>query len=180
MANKKKTQKNSVKAIWDFITLALASVLLGFIALPHVGFRINILTGSSTSTNSGFKLINFEDGSNTTVATVLLLLAIFASLLILISLFKLLSDAGIIKNKTFSKVVNALTIVLSFAVAVLAIVSMIVIAVAVKDDADSFLTLNGLLGGLASAEVFAVWGVLITNMLLGVATLVTSAFSLKK
>lgn len=169
----KKSTGNKLKVLWNGLTVVLGALLLAFIALPHVKLEVStgLLGGASEAESySGYSLISFQDGYDTGVAVVLLLLVIFASLLVLSAVVKTLCDAKVIKNATVLKVASWATMLLSVVVAVLAIVNIITIS--------SFC--SSVENKLFSAGKYAMWGSLIVNAIIAVATVPTSVLSLKK
>lgn len=174
MAKKKNSsKKNMIKILMDFLTLCLGAVVLGFVALPHISFAVSSVIGKGNATTSGFELISFEKGDNISVAVVLLLLVIFASMLIAFALLKMLVDGGVIKNKTISKVASFGMIVSALWVAGFAVANCITIPVACADKSFN-------LGNLVSTGIYAVWGSIIVNAILGICSLITSSLSLRK
>lgn len=174
MANKKTSSKTNVmKLVWDALTLALGGLLLGFIALPHAMSEGTLFGHTTTTTVSGYELINFGDGYDTGVAVVLLLLTIFASLMVLGAIMKLLADLRVVNNNTFAKVATWMMLLCALAVAVLAIVNIITVSTAYTGDSLT-------IGSLASANWGASWGTLIVNGILGVGSLVTGLLSARK
>lgn len=169
---KKSTNKNSIKVLLDFVTLVLGGLILGFIALPHLKAETGVVIGTVTNNYSGFSLINF-DGNDKSVAIVLLLLTIFASLLILFAFLKLLVDAKVIKNSAFAKFTSFALGLTALAVLALEIANCITIPIAVEDSSFS-------LGGVISSGIYAVWATIIINAILSLGSLITSFFSIKK
>ncbi len=169
MAKRKSSKKSGVKAILDFVVLALAGGMFGFLALPFVK---NQITAGSMTTElaryNGYQLMDFEN--NAGVATCILLMIIFASLLAVFAIVKLLADMGTLKGATLSKVVAFGTVVLALAVLVMSIVIMIVIPTNCKTGAIS----------VVSGGTLAIWYSLIINTCAGLATFVTSVFSIRK
>ncbi|MGN1200779.1 MAG: hypothetical protein ACI4R8_00745 [Candidatus Caccovivens sp.] len=172
MATKKTANKTNVmKLVWDGLTLVLGGLLLGLIALPHWALYVagNMVDGANVS---GYDLIDFGEGSDAGVAVVLLLLVVFASVLVLGAILKLLADLKVVKNSTFAKVANWVMLVSALAVAVLAIVN--IITVSVYCGNNSTIIADKVSGAVAS------WGTLIVNGILGVGTVVTSMLSVRK
>ena len=174
MAKKSAKKGNNFGVIlFNFLTLALAGLLLGFVALPHIKAEVStsILGGASTSKmTSGYGLISFEEGANIGVSVVLLLLVIFASLLALFAILKLLCNFKLVKNASVAKFASWLCVLCALAVAVLAIANIITVATACKADGNA----------LVSGGTYAMWGTLIVNAILGAATLATSALATRK
>lgn len=165
----KKSKKSNMRALWDFVTLALAGLLLGFMALPHLSV---LLLGETVYSSSGYDLISFEDGANTGLSVVLLLLVIFASLLALFAILKLLADLGVVKSSGFNKFATFGLLLSAIAVAVLVIVNCIVVGTYCDGKADPIT--QEVSGRVAN------WATLIVNAVVGVASLGTSALALKK
>lgn len=171
MANK--TKKSSFKLIMDLVTILLGGLLLGFVALPHVSYEASsgIIGGGVSTSSSGYDLINFEEGANTGVAVVLLLIVIFASLLVLFGLLKLLTDSGTVKSSVASKVMNFGLVICALALTALVIANIFTVSNACS-------AVDG--GSFFQAGSYAVWATLIVNAILGVGSLVTSLFAWKK
>lgn len=169
MAKRKSSKKSGVKAILDFVVLALAGGMFGFLALPFVKAQASGLGETrELARYNGYQLMDFEN--NAGVATCVLLMIIFASLLAVFAIVKMLADIGTLKGATLSKVVAFGTVVLALAVLVMTIVLMIVIPTNCK--------VNGAFG--FSGGTTAVWYGLIINACAGLATFVTSVFSIRK
>lgn len=162
-------QNNLLKWIMNIATVVLTVLLIGFIALPHIeGF----LLGESVGTQSGYDCISFGDGDPKGVATVLLLLVIFACLLALTAILKILADTGVVKSAKFAKVVNIVLVVLSVITAILAIVNIITVATYCNDN---YAAVAGKDNGLV-----ACFGTLIVNAIIACVTIATSVVSIKK
>lgn len=172
MAKKSAKKGNSVyKTLLDFLTFALAGLLVGFVALPHIKAEGNILGINIVSgTVSGYDLISFEEGANIGVSVVLLLLVIFASLLALGAILKLLCDFKVVKNVSVAKFASWLCILCAFAVAVLGIANIITVATACKAKEAN----------VGNVGTYAMWGTLIVNGIIGALTLATSALATNK
>lgn len=169
MAKRKSGGKNMLKAVLDFVILALAGSIFGFLALPFAKASISGSGyGAELGSFNGYDLLDFE--ANAGVATCILLLIIFASALALFALLKFLGDAGLVKSSTFNKVCNLLTVVMALAVLVMTIVVMIVVPANCKT--------NGAFG--ISGGTTAVWYSLIINACVGLASFVVSVFSIRK
>lgn len=143
---KKSTKKSCKKVLFDILVLILSAVLLGFLALPFIKNEVSSILGSLSNTISGYELINFD--LDTTIATFILLTTIFASLSALFSIFKLLIDLNIVKNKAFKNFTNFGLILITFITLALAI--SVTIIIPVKCNSNS-------LGSLISAGSYAVW-----------------------
>lgn len=173
MAKKKSAGSGKLSMLWTLLTMVLGAVILGFVALPHIKAEVStsILGGASeATTTSGYSLISFEEGADVGMAVVLLLLVIFASLLIVSAILKLLCDLKVIKNITFLKVAKLLMLVCAAAVAVLAIVNIITVS--------TYCSSVG--GDLIKVGTYAVWATLIVNAIIGVGSLITSALAVRK
>lgn len=164
-----KKSKNTMQIVWDLLTIVLGGLLLGFMALPHQKL---LVFGEEASSATGYQLITFEEGTNTGIAIVLLLITIFAALMVLGGFMKVLADASLVKSKLFAKVAKFVMLISALATLVLLIVSMILIASA-SDGAPDKLT-NKVSGWVA------VWMTLIVNACLGGVAFVSSLLSLKK
>lgn len=169
MAKKKTSKKSSAKALLDLVVLVLTGAVFGFLALPFVEAKGTVLGVTTVAHTSGYGLLDFE--ANSGVATCILLTIIFASLLAVVALCKLLSDAGIIKNATCAKVCSFACVIMALAVLVMAIVVMIVVPTNCKSYS---------VGGFASAGNYAVWYALIINAVVSLAGFVASVFSIRK
>ena len=113
------------KTLADFLALVLSGVVFGLLAMPFISGKGSALGGEIVKNASGYDLLNFD--SNAGLATVILLLIIFASLMAVCAILKLLYDEKIVSNKTFGKVVGFGLIIMALAVVVMAIVAMIVV-----------------------------------------------------
>lgn len=169
MAKKKTSKKNSKTTLLDFIVLVLAGGMFGLLALPFMKAEWKVGSVTNVAKASGYDLLNFE--ANSGVAVCILLLVIFASLLAVASLCKLLADAGIVKDSTFVKISSFATVVMALAVFAMTIAIMIV----VPTNCDAYS-----LGGVLSAGSYAVWVSLIANAVVGLGAFVASVFASKK
>lgn len=168
--SKKSTTKKSTKKLGlDLLLLILSAGTFGLLALPYVKYEVSSVLGSTQSTTSGYELLNFE--ANSGVATVILLLIIFASLLILMCVLKMLVDCGVVKNSMAGKIASFGTVCVAFAVLVMTIVNIIVI--------PSSCSAGGF-GSYFSAGSYAGWLGLILTLVLGLGDFVVSVFSVKK
>lgn len=169
---KKKVAVNKLSWLWDLLTLLLGGLLLGFVALPHIKGEVSssIIGASGSTMTSGYSLINFDEGANVGVAVVLLLLVIFASLMVLCAVVSLLCDFKIIKNAMLIKVSKWMMLVLAGCITILAIVNMITVSNACSSAG----------GELIKAGTYAIWGTLVVNAIISLASVFTSALSLKK
>ena len=165
----KKSKKSNMRALWDFVTLVLAGLLLGFMALPQFSW---LVVGETIYNRPGYDLISFEDGANTGLSVVLLLLVIFAALLALFAILKLLADLGVVKSSGFNKFATFGLLLSAIAVAVLVIVNCIVTGTYCDGKADPIT--EKVTGRVAN------WATLIVNAVIGVVSLITSALTMKK
>ena len=172
MAKKKSSKKSGVKALMDFITMAIGGLILGFMALPHLKYEVTAFGGTSTENVSGYGLISFEEGANIGLSVVLLIMIITASLMCLFGLLKLLVDVDVIKGVGFGKFVGFGLVVSALATFALAITVCIMVPVACKDDSFNF-------GGIFSGGKFAVWGSIITNACVAFVGFITSLFAIR-
>lgn len=166
---KKSTKKNSKKVLFDILVLILSASLLGLLALPFIKSEVSSILGSLSNTISGYKLIDFD--LDTTIATFMLLTAIFASLSVLFSIFKLIGDLNIVKNKTFTKFSSVGLILITFITLVLSIA--ITIVIPVKCNSNN-------LGSLFSAGNYAVWYSLAVVILVSLLSFISSFISNRK
>lgn len=167
-----KKKSNNTNLLWSLITLILGGAILGFLALPYLKSSATFAGSTTTSTVSGYELINFSDGYETGVAVVLLLLTIFASLLIFASILKLLADLKVVKDATFKKVANLSFVLSALAVAVLVITSIIIVPVSYTGNDLSF--------GSSSVKWGAGWAALVINTLVGCGVFITSVLATRK
>lgn len=165
---KKSTKKNSLKALWSFLTLIFAGAIFGMLALPFVKYGGSAGSHSISSSSSGYELLDFN--GNTAIATVILLLVIFASLLVVVSIMKLCADCGVIKNKSAKKFLSFALVVLSLAVLAMCVVCMIV----VPTECDSIGS------GSFSVGSYASWLGLIFTTVVGIGATITSIYAVKK
>lgn len=164
-----KKSSNFGKTLVDFLALVLSGVVFGLLAMPFISAKMTILGKEVVSNTSGYDLLNFD--ANASLATVVLLLIIFASLMAVCSILKLLYDAKIVSNKTFGKVVGLGLILMAFAVVVMAIVAMIV----VPSNCEAYYSF-----GSASAGNYAGWFALVLVLVDALAGLIASYFAIKK
>ncbi len=168
---KRKSSKSSMKVVLlNIITLVFAGCLIGFLGLPYVKHQVSGFGSTYEETASGFSLLDFE--ANSGVATVVLLLLIFASILALLVLVKIFCDAGIIKSKSLSKLVGYGVVLFALASFVMTIVAMIVIP---NNCNSGSLGIFGIGGGTKPA-----WFELILSAVMGLGATVTGVLSMKK
>ncbi len=171
----KNKSKDTGSIIWPVATLLLGGLILGLLALPFMSIEI---LGSSTSV-SGWEFIDFSDGAPTGCAVVLLLLVIFACLMMLLSVVKLLNCMGIIKD---SKFINFLLVICGLAVAVLAIVNIFTISSYASGDSlnTGWGALDDVISSLIGSVVSIGWTGLIINGVVGVLAFISSALAIKE
>ncbi len=157
-------KKSSKNTLFDFIALVLAGAVFGILAMPFKIGKLTVLGKETTSTLSGYDLLNFDTDAG--LATVILLVIIFASILALFALVKLLVDEKIISNKTVAKCVNLGLLVSALAVVAIAVAAMIVVP-SKCDFVDGF---GGTIAG---------WVALIILLVDGLGALVLSWFAHK-
>ena len=163
-----KKSSNFGKALADFLALVLSGAVFGLLAMPFISAKGSALGGEIVNNASGYDLLNFD--SNAGLATVVLLLIIFASLMAVCAILKLLYDEKIVSDKTFGKVVGFGLIIMALAVVVMAIFAMIV----VPSNCKSY-SLWG-----ASAGSYAGWLALVLVLVDALAGLIASYFAIKK
>lgn len=156
------------KTLADFLALVLSGVVFGLLAMPFISSKMTIAGREIVSNASGYDLLNFD--ANAGLATVVLLLIIFASLMAVCAILKLLYDEKIVSNKTFGKVVGFGLILMAFAVVVMAIVAMIVVPTNCKSYS---------LWG-ASVGSYAGWLALVLVLVDALAGLIASYLAIKK
>lgn len=164
---KKSSKKSTKYLLLDLLTLVFAGCLLGFLALPYAKSKVNILGGTSESPISGYSMLDFNADSG--LATVILLLVIFASILALLGLLKVCCDTGVIKNKSVVKLIKFGLILFALASLVMTIVAMIVVPS----------KCSSIGGSSASLGTYADWFVLILSTIMGVGALFSSVLSAK-
>lgn len=143
-------KKNSKKALFDLVTLVLTGGIYGLLALPFVKAEASALGWSTSSVASGYSLLDFE--ANSGVATVILLMVIFAGIAAFSSLCKLVFDGGFLKSKSASKFLGFGAVLFSLALVGAVVAAMIVIPQNCSSSS---------LGSLASASTNPQWGTLI-------------------
>ncbi len=131
--SKTSASKNFWQTICDVVVLLLGVLVLGILGLPHIR---TLLVGESVGSLSGYDLINFQKGSDTGIAVVLLMLVIFASLMLLFALLKLLCDFHVIKSAAFGKLAGFLMLICASVLLVLAVVSISIISTKVSSVVD--------------------------------------------
>lgn len=164
-----KKASNGTRKILDLVLFVLAGGMFGLLAMPFITGEASSVLGKVTNNISGYNLLDFE--ANAGFATIILLFIVFASLLAVLSILKLCCDAGLIKNKSFNKLVKFGVVVFALALVILSVVTMIVIPT--NCEAYSF-------GGLASIGNHANWLTLILVTVVNLLSLATSYFSTKK
>lgn len=164
-----KKSSNFGKALADFLALVLSGAVFGLLAMPFISAKMTVFGKEIVSNASGYDLLDFD--TNASLATVVLLLIIFASLMAVCAILKLLYDEKIVSNKTFGKVVGFGLIIMALAVVVMAIVAMIVVPS--NCEAYSF-------GSTASAGNYAGWLALVLVLVDALAGIIASYFAIKK
>lgn len=140
-------KKSSKNTLFDFLALILSGAVFGILAMPFITSKLAVAGKETTSTMSGYDLLNFEADSG--LATVVLLLVIFASILALFALIKLLVDEKIISNKTVAKCADLCLLLSALAVVVMAIVAMIVVPSKCSAEKVGSLTVGTFAGWVA-------------------------------
>lgn len=167
----KKTKSNFGKVICDVLTVLFGGLFLGLLALPHIS---TLISGNAVSdlTFSGYDLINFDKGSDTGRAAVLLMLVIFVCLMILFALVKLLCDLKVIKKQNVSKIAGFLMVGSALIVVVLAVVNIITVATSCSAEKGPITgELSGTVAGFAA---------LIVNTIVALFAFVSSLFATVK
>lgn len=164
-----KKASNGTKKILDLVLLVLAGGMFGLLAMPFITGEATSVLGTVTNNISGYNLLDFE--ANAGFATIVLLFIIFASLLAVLSILKLCCDAGLIKNKSFNKLVKFGVVVFALALVVLSVVTMIVI----PTNCEAYS-----LGSIVSVGNHANWLTLILVAVVNLFSLATSFYSTKK
>ena len=165
----KKSSKKSVNKLLDLILFVIAGGMFGFLAMPYISNKVTSVLGDTINNISGYQLLDFEADSG--LATIILLLIIFASLLALLSIVKFCFDSHIIKNKSVGKIAGFGVVVMALAILVVCVVAMIV----VPDKCSSYS-----FGGFVSAGNYANWFTLILTTGVYAMGLVVSFYSIKK
>lgn len=169
MAKKSSSKKSMKKVGLDFLALIFSGAIFGLLALPFINHKITTGIGESISTTSGYDLLNFEADAG--VATLILLFIIFASFAVLLALTKMLIDAGVLKAGNANKIIGFGLLIMTLAILVVSIVTMIVIPS--KCSSSS-------IGSLFSAGSYAGWLGLIFVTVSGLLSFVSSIFAIKK
>lgn len=164
----KKSSKGLVKLL-DLIVLAVAGGMFGFLAMPFITGKVTIGGLQSTVSDTGYNLLNFDADAG--LATITLLLIIFASMLAVLSIIKLCYDFNLIKDKSLGKIIGYSLIAMALAVLVVSIVAMIVVPS--KCESHS-------IGGYLSGGSYANWVTLILITAVSLGGLIASFFSVKK
>lgn len=146
-------KKNSKKALFDFVTVIFTGGIFGLLALPFVKAEASVLGWSTSSVASGYSLLDFE--ANEGVATVILLMIIFAGIAAFSSLCKLVFDAGFLKSKAASKFLGFAAVLGALALVGATVTAMIVISN--NCSTSDF-------GGIISAGATPQWASLIGNL----------------
>lgn len=162
-------KKSVFKTILDAVTVLLAVLLVAFVALPYMGYEIGGKSMSKLNV-SGFDCISFDEGAPVGTAVVLILLLIFASLLIISGLAKLLVDFGVIKGEKAVKAAKAVMILSAVLSAILAIASIVTLTVYCGDHYSSDL----------KTGFVPMYATLVINAIIAIVTVATTAISAKK
>lgn len=162
-------KKSVFKIILDAVTVLLAVLLVAFVALPYIGYK---LAGESVGDMnvSGFDCISFDEGAPVGTAVVLILLLIFASLLIISGLAKILVDFGVIKSEKAVKAVKVVMILSAVLSAILAIASIFTVAIYCGDHYSSEF----------NTGLVPMYATLVINAIIAIVTIATTAISAKK
>lgn len=166
----KKSSKKSMKNFGlDLLVLLFSGAMFGFLAMPYVKGEVSSILGTTSTTVSGYNLLNFDNDAG--MATCILLLVIFASLMALLAIVKMLGDAGIIKSRRVMKLIGFCMVFMALAVLVMTIVNMIVVPS--KCNSSS-------LGSIISAGSYAYWLGLILSSVSALLGFVASIFAVKQ
>lgn len=166
----KKSSKKSMKSVMlDLLALLFSGAMFGLLAMPYIKGEVSSILGTTSTTVSGYDLLNFDGDAG--MATCILLLVIFASLMALLAIIKMLGDAGMIKSRRVMKLIGFCMVFMALAVLVMTIVNMIVVPS--KCEASS-------LGSIISAGSYAYWLGLILSSASALLGFVTSIFAVKK
>ena len=141
-----KKSKFGSAVIFDLIVLVLAGGIFGLLALPFVKAETTIIGFTGSTTVSGYDLLNFE--ANAGIATVILLIIIFASVLALSALCRVFVDGGMVKSKSLDKYAMIGMNLISLALLVCSII--ITIMIPANCSADG-------VGSIFAAGSYAVW-----------------------
>ena len=143
------------KKILSGAILLCAVLAFVFMAFPAIDLGYGITT-------SVYDML--QGGGDGLWAAILVFLIIFASVLALAAILKLLAVFGVIKNEKFEKIINIILLVASIALTVVAVAHIIKVCVEMKDL------------GLA----YVGWAGLILTTLSGAGAIVATVFATKK
>ena len=143
------------KKILSGAILLCAVLAFVFMAFPAIDFGLGMTT-------SVYDML--QGGGDGLWAAILVFLIIFASVLALAAILKLLAVFGVIKNEKFEKIINIILLVASIALTVVAVAHIIKVCVYLKDL------------GLA----YVGWAGLILTTLSGAGAIVATVFATKK
>lgn len=166
---KKSSKKSSKNFGLDLLALLFSGAMFGLLAMPYVKAEVSSVLGTSSTTMSGYDLLNFD--SDAGMATCILLLVIFAALMALLAIVKMLGDAGIIKSRRVMKLLGFCLVFMALAVLVMTIVDMFVVPS--KCSSSS-------LGSLISGGYYAYWLGLILSGVSALLGFVASIFAVKQ
>lgn len=166
---KKSSKKGTKSLALDLLTLLFAGAMFGLLAMPYVKGEVSSVLGTTSTTVSGYELLNFDNDAG--MATCILLLVIFASLVALFALCKMLGDLGVIRSRRLMNFFGFVMVVMALAVLVMTIVNMIVVPS--KCSASS-------LGSIISAGSYAYWLGLILSSVSALLGFVSSIFAVKR
>lgn len=164
MAKKSKSMKSILVSILTFL---FAGGIFGMLALPFVKIESSSIVHSYSKGYSAYSLLDFENNAGT--SAVILVLMIFAGLLALTAIAKMVVDSS--RNRKAGKIINAILIFFGLAVLAVSIAAMIYIPS--QCNAGSF-------GSLASGGTYAGWLGLSLTLVDAFLAFATSLFSLKK
>lgn len=167
MAKKSKSKGNP---LFSLLAIVFAGAVFGILAMPFVKASVSALGSKLAETSySGYSLLDFE--ANSGMATVILPLVIFAGLLALVSLVKLLLDLGVVKNGKVGRTLGLVMAVLGLALVGAAIATMIV----VPNNCNA-----GALGNVVAGGTKPQWLALILMLVDGLVATCVSLMSAKK
>lgn len=165
----KKSGKKGLAKLLDLVVLAVAGGMFGFLAMPFITGKISVGGLSTSVSDSGYNLLNFD--ADKTLAILMLLLIIFASMLAVLSIIKLCYDFNLIKEKSLGKIIGYSLVILALALFVVSVVTMIVVPG--KCESHS-------VGGYASGGSYANWFTLVLVTAVSLGGVIASFFSVKK
>ena len=153
------------KALLTFGSMVFSLLAIIFFALPTVqSVLANEPVGDPVSA------FDFFDVGQDFFKAMLIMTAIFACLVALFGIFKLLTDSKVVKSKTLAKVVNIIFAVSTVALLVCAIIYMVSVIVMCGDMSASY-------GGYTVGNIPVVWNIFLVpvfallSMILGLVSL---------